>query len=77
MDVQAKAYATASSYVWIPAVLGAIAVIMAGLAVYGIIMIRKTEASKKRKFFNWATAVMLMITPVNIIYWNLFMWWQI
>ena len=77
MAVQAKAYATASSYVWIPAALGAIAVIMAGLAVYGIIMIRKTEASKKRKFFNWATAVMLLITPVNIMYWNLFMWWQI
>ena len=77
MAVQAKTYATASSYVWIPAVLGAIAVIMIGLAIYGMVAIRKTAASKKRKFLNWATVIMLVITPVNIIYWNLFMWWQI
>ena len=77
MAVLAKTYATASTYVWIPAALGAIAIIMIGLAVYGMVMIRKTEASKIRKFFNWCTAVMLVITPVNIVYWNLFMWWQI
>ena len=77
MAVLAKTYATASTYVWIPAALGAIAVIMIGLAMYGMITMRKTEASKIRKFFNWCTAVMLVITPVNIVYWNLFMWWQI
>ena len=77
MVIQAKTYATASSYVWIPAILGVIAIIMIGLAVYGMVTIRKTENTKKRKFFNWATSVMLLITPLNIIYWNLFMWWQL
>lgn len=74
---QARSYTVANSYVWISVLLGAIAVIMIGLAVYGMVTLRKKEVSKKRKFFNCATAVLLLITTVNIMYWNLFMWWGI
>lgn len=77
MSEQAHSYAAANSYAWICALLGVIAIIMPGFAVYGMIRLRKIEASKKRKFFNCVTALLLLLTTVNILYWNLFMWWEI
>lgn len=75
--LSAFSYATAGSYVWASAVYGIVAVFMAGLVIYGIVKLRKTESTKKRKFYNWITVVMLAVMVVNILYWNLFMFWKI
>lgn len=74
---QASSYALASSYTWMVVMIGVIAVLMAVLIVYGIVTLQKTESTIKRKIFNWVTVVLMAITVVNIMYWNLFMWWKI
>ncbi len=75
--ISALNYAVAGSYIWAGVVFGPVAVIAVGMVIYGIIKIRKTESTKKRKFYNWITAIMLAIMVVNILYWNLFMFWKI
>lgn len=75
--VRASGYALASSYIWMFIVIGAIAVFMTGLIVYGIVMIQRVESTVKRKIINWITVIMMAITVVNIMYWNLFMWWKV
>lgn len=74
---RASSYALASSYTWMVVMIGVIAVLMAVLIVYGIVTLQKTESTIKRKIFNWVTVVLMAITVVNIMYWNLFMWWKI
>lgn len=73
----AMAYALASSYTWMVAVMGVLALVMLGLVLYGIWQMRKSSASKKRKIYNWLTIFMLLAAVANILYWNLFMWWSI
>lgn len=75
--MQVSSYALASSYIGLTAIFDFIVVIMLGFLVYGIRMLRKTESTKKRKCYNWTTVILLISTIVNIIYWNLFMWWEI
>lgn len=77
MASQAFAYALASSYAWVTVAFGLVAVFMAGLLLYGIGMLLKTESTKKRKCYNWAVVILLGATIVNIVYWNLFMFWKI
>lgn len=74
---EALSYEAADSYIWASAALGAAAVIAVCMAVYGIIMLGKTKSTKKRKLYNWVTLVMLVFMVVNILYWNLFMFWKI
>lgn len=75
--ISALNYAAAGSYIWASVAFGPVAVLAVGMDIYGIIRIRKTESTKKRKFYNWITAIMLAIMVVNILYWNLFMFWKI
>lgn len=73
----AMSYALANSYAWMTVLLAVLAVFMTGFILYGAITLPKTKSSKMRKFYNWSTAVLLAVTVVNIMYWNLFMWWKI
>lgn len=75
--VSAFGYALSSAYVWALAAAGALAVIMLVLAVYGFVKIPKTESAKFTRLCNYATAVSLVITVVNIAYWNMFMFWRL
>lgn len=76
MAIQASGYALASSYAWVSVGFGIAAVFMAGLILYGIAMLLKTESTKKRKCYNWIVVILLGVTTVNIVYWNLFMFWK-
>ena len=73
---EATSYALADSYAWVTVGFGLAAAFMAGLMLYGIVMLPKTEASMKRKCYNWASVIWLGVTTVNILYWNLFMFWK-
>ncbi len=77
MASQAFGYALASSYAWTNVGFGIIAVFMTALILYGITMLLKTESTKKRKCYNWTVVILLGVTTVNIVYWNLFMFWKI
>ena len=70
-------YALFNTYVWAIVACGVIAVIMVALVLYGIVSMRKIEATKKIKCYNWVTGIFALITLTNIIYWNLFMWWKL
>lgn len=72
-----SAFATADTYIWIVYVLTALMCAMFGMAVYGIVKSCKTQLSKKCRFYNWITIVLLLTTVVNMVYWNVFMWWYI
>lgn len=76
MAIQASGYALASSYAWVSVGFGIAAFFMAGLILYGIAMFLKTESTKKRKCYNWIAVILLGVTTVNIVYWNLFMFWK-
>lgn len=72
-----SAYATASSYMWIIYVMALLMCGVIGMAVYGMVKGRKVSLGKARRFYNGVTVVMLLVTFVNMLYWNLFMWWYI
>lgn len=73
---QAGSYALAESYSWMFMAFGILAIAMLVLCGYGAVMLRKAKNSKKRKAYNWLTAIFLVSTAVNIGYWNLFMFWK-
>ena len=75
--VCAFGYALSSAYVWAIAAAGVLAAVMLALAVYGFAKLPKTESGKFRKLCNYTTAVSLVVTAVNIGYWNLFMFWKL
>jgi len=75
--VMVSAYATASSYMWIFYALAVFMCVVLGLAIYGLCKSKKVELSKKCRFYNGVTVVMLLATFANMLYWNLFMWWYI
>lgn len=73
----ASNYAWGITYSWMFAVIGIIAIVMIGLICYGFLKITKNLSSKKRKFFNYTILLSMLITVVNILYWNLFMFWAL
>lgn len=77
MAVQVMSYALAGTYAWLTVVFAVLAVLMTGFIVYAIARIPKIKATKKRKAYNWSTAILLVVTVANILYWNLFMWWRL
>ncbi|MBR1692590.1 MAG: beta-lactamase family protein, partial [Lachnospiraceae bacterium] len=77
MALCAASYKLSSSYLWGFILVGILTLVMAGLAIYGIAALRKTDCSKKRRFYNLITVLSLAVTVVNILYWNLFMFWYI
>ena len=77
MAIQAFSYAVAGSYMWCFGVFGVLALVMLGLAVYGVCRLRKVSMTRKRRFYNVTTVVLLMSSFMNILYWNLFMGWRV
>lgn len=75
--LHAFGYALSSSYAWMIVAFGIILAVMVGLAIYGAAMLRKVESTGKLKCCNWAAVIFLAISVANIVYWNLFMFWQI
>jgi hypothetical protein len=74
---EVSAYEVSSSYTWIFAVIGAAMLIMIVMAVYGVCRMRKIFSSRKRKLYNIGVEISLVITVLNILYWNLFMFWAL
>lgn len=56
-----------------------VAIVMSALCVYGIIQNNKSDKQLlkvRQRVFNNITAVFLMVAVVNVLYWNLFMFWE-
>lgn len=75
--IKLSIYALSSSYIWIFMTFNIMIIIITALIIYGTMMLRKTNSTKKRKFYNRVTLILLKITILNIGYWNLFMFWEI
>lgn len=75
MAVQALSYAVSCRYLWIMPVLLALTAGMIAMAVWGVLKNLRIPATKKRKCYNWAMALSLIISAANLVYWNLFCWW--
>ena len=74
------AYALGDTYIWMFAVLGVLALAMGALCVYGLVHNNKTDGQylkKRQKVFNNVTAFFLLVAVVNVLYWNLFMFWEV
>ncbi len=77
MAMQALNYALYSTYAWTFIAFGIFATAMIILSIYGIIMLQKIKCTKVQKCYHWITIGLLIITVVNIGYWNLFMGWKV
>lgn len=75
--IKLSIYDLSSSYIWIFMTFNIMIIIITALIIYGTMMLRKTNSTKKRKFYNRVTLILLKITILNIGYWNLFMFWEI
>lgn len=64
-----------NSYAWLFAVFGLLAFAMAGMSIYGVVKNRGAQLKTGQKVFNYFTVVFMVVTVVNILYWNLFMFW--
>lgn len=73
----ATSYAPAITYSWANAAFIPLMVVMAVVAVYGIAALCKAQSGRMRKLYNIITLVMLVVTITDILYWNLFMFWEI
>ncbi len=65
----------ADSFFWAFYVIFALTVIIVLLAVLGIILLIKTEMKKRTRAFNMVVLSTAVISAVNIIYWNLCVFW--
>ena len=65
----------ANSSLWAFYVIFALTVIIVLLAVLGIILLIKTEMKKRTRAFNMVVLSTAVISAVNIIYWNLCVFW--
>ncbi|MDE6053564.1 MAG: beta-lactamase family protein, partial [Lachnospiraceae bacterium] len=73
-------YALGDTYIWMFAMIGVFAIVMGVLCVYGIIQNNKGDKQLlkvRQRVFNNITAVFLMVAVVNVLYWNLFMFWEV
>lgn len=70
-------YAVASTYAWMFGAIGLLGIAMAVFAVYGVAAVMKTKSSIVRKIYNSAVIFFLIVTIVNIGYWNIFMFWAL
>lgn len=77
MAVQAISYALPSTYIWALVAFTPIAIAMIGCIIYGIKLFPKCQATKIRKFYHILTIILLITTVINILYWNVFMWWEV
>ncbi len=70
-------YSPLKQYLWMFIAIGVIAVLLAVLAVYGIVRIARMEMSKGVMIYNCFVIFFAVVAIVNICYWNLFMFWKL
>ncbi len=73
-------YALGDTYIWMFAALGALAAVMGVMCVYGLILNNKTDRQalkKRQRVFCNVTAFFLLVAVANVLYWNLFMFWEV
>lgn len=75
--VKVSSYALFSTYRWMLVVLGILELVIAVLVGVGLRMVLTTKSTKKRKVYNWSTIILLVVTAVNILYWNLYQFWNV
>ncbi len=60
--------------------VGILAIVMGVLCVYGLIRNNKGDRSllkMRQRVFDHITAFFLLVAVVNVLYWNLFMFWEV
>lgn len=75
-----SALALGDTYIWMFAAIGVLAIVMAVLCVYGLVHNNKTDRQclkKRQSIFNNLTAFFLLVAVANVLYWNLFMFWEV
>lgn len=75
-----SAFALGDTYIWMFAAIGILALVMGALCVYGLVYNNRTGGQflkKRQKVFNNVTAFFLIVAVVNVLYWNLFMFWEV
>lgn len=73
-------FALGDTYIWMFAAIGVLALAMGALCVYGLFHNNKSDRQylkKRQKVFNNITAFFLLVAVVNVLYWNLFMFWEV
>lgn len=75
--VKISEYDLSSSYTWMFALCGVFPIVMVALAIYGVGKMIRTPSSKVRKVYNLAVICSLVVTVVNILYWELYMFWAV
>lgn len=75
--VKVSSYALFSTYRWMLVVLGILELVIAVLVGVGLRMVLTTKSTKKRKVYNWSTIILLVVTALNILYWNLYQFWNV
>ncbi|MBQ9902981.1 MAG: beta-lactamase family protein [Clostridia bacterium] len=70
-------YRPSDAYFWGFAVIAGLAVVLTALAVVGIVGLSRNGASMKKgtKFVRIMTLCGMIITLVNVLYWNIFVFW--
>lgn len=74
-----SSYAPGDTYIWMFAVLGVIAVVMCIMCVYGVLCNHKDKQFLKirQQVFHYITVGFLLVTVINVLYWDLFMFWTV
>lgn len=75
-----SSYALGDTYVWMFAAIGVFAVVMGIMCVSGLIRNHKVDRQLlkvRQRVFNNVTAFFLLVAVVNVLYWNLFMFWEV
>lgn len=73
-------YALGDTYVWMFAAIGVLALAMGALCVYWLLHNRKADKTflrLRQRILNGMTAFFLLVAVVNVLYWNLFMFWEV
>lgn len=63
------------TYVWIFAVMGVVALAMSAMCIYAVFHKRNGGVRIREKVLYFTIGVFMMVTVVNVLYWNLFMFW--
>ncbi len=70
-------YALGDTYIWMFAAIGVLAIVMGVMCVYGLILNNKAVLKKRQRVFHNVTVFFLLVAVANVLYWNLFMFWEV
>lgn len=76
LAISAFGYRPSESYLWIFRFIAALLIILIVMFVYGLFKTIKTQMKKRTRAFCILTLFTLAVSISNIIYWNMFMFWE-